>query len=56
MEDNAMKKMNKDDLCTALIDEKLIDEAGTVNADIEPSIGIGVDCFGNASRHYFICN
>ena len=27
-----MKKMNKDDLCTALIEEKLIDETGTVNA------------------------
>ena len=27
-----MGKMTKDDLCTALIEEKLIDEIGTVNA------------------------
>ncbi len=26
-----MEKMNKDELCTALIEEKLIDETGTVN-------------------------
>ena len=32
MEDNTMKKMNKDDLRTALIEKKLIDETGTVNA------------------------
>ena len=27
-----MEKMNKDELCTTLIEEKLIDEPGTVNA------------------------
>lgn len=32
MEDNAMEKMNKDELRTALIEGKLIDETGTVNA------------------------
>ena len=27
-----MEKMNKDDLCTVLFEDKLIDETGTVNA------------------------
>lgn len=32
MEENTIEKMNKDELRTALIEEKLIDETGRVNA------------------------